>query len=128
MGELHAFARPAVPQPLDAAASPLGTKLWLRVLPQRTVLRLDNARLPFLVTLSKQQDRTRSDKSALRVEALDALTGNPLGACDHVLTTRFVQAQHDPAAARLTLVGLATSVTLDYSRGKQRLATTDDVQ
>ena len=126
LGDLHAFARPALPQPLDRAVGPLGEKLWLRVLPQRTILRFDHARVPFLVAISKQQDRTRTDKSALHVEALDALTGNQLGVCEHVLTTRIVQTQHDPAAARLTLIGLTTRVTLDYGRDKQRLATVSD--
>ena len=126
LGDLHAFARPSQPQPLDRAEGPLGEKLWLRVLPQRTILRLDNARVPFLVAISRQQDRTRTDKSALRVEALDALTGNQLGVCEHVLTTRIVQTQHDPEAARLTLIGLTTRVTLDYGRDKQRLATVSD--
>ena len=126
MGELHAFARPSTPQPLDHAVGPLGDKLWLRVLPQRTILRLDNARVPFLVAISRQQDRTRTDKAALHVEALDALTGNQLGLCEHVLTTRIVQTQHDPEAARLTLIGLTTRITLDYGRDKQRLATVSD--
>jgi outer membrane protein assembly factor BamB len=126
LGDLHAFARPSQPQPLDRAEGPLGQKLWLRVLPQRTILRLDNARVPFLIAISRQQDRTRSDKAALRVETLDALTGNQHGVCEHVLTTRFVQAQHDPEAARLTLVGLTTQVTLDYGRDKQRFETVSD--
>ncbi|MFM9961967.1 MAG: PQQ-binding-like beta-propeller repeat protein [Planctomycetaceae bacterium] len=124
LGDLHAFARPSQPQPLDRAVGPLGEKLWLRVLPQRTFLRLDNARLPFLVAISRQQDRSRADKSALRVEAFEGLTGNRLGACEHVLTTRLVQTQHDAEAARLTLIGLNTRVTLDYGRDKQQLATT----
>ncbi len=126
LGDLHAFARPSQPQPLDRAEGPLGEKLWLRVMPQRTILRLDNARVPFLVAISRQQDRTRTDKSALRVESLDALTGNQLGVCEHVLTTRIVQTQHDPEAARLTLIGLTTRITLDYGRDKQRFATVSD--
>jgi outer membrane protein assembly factor BamB len=126
LGDLHAFARPPQPQPLDRSEGPLGEKLWLRVLPQRTILRLDQARLPFLVALSRQQDRTRSDKAALLVEAIDALTGNQIGSCGHVLMTRIVQSQHDPEAARLTLVGLNSRITLDYGRDKQRLATVSD--
>lgn len=125
LGELYAFERPAMPQPLDGVAGTLGKKLWMRTMPQRTILRLDNARLPFLIALARQQDRTRADKSALRVEAIDALSGDLLGACDHVLPTRLVQTQHDPAAARVTLVGLSTRVTLDYGREKQRVLRPD---
>lgn len=125
MGELYAFERPATPQPLDGVTGTLGKKLWMRTMPQRTILRLDNARLPFLIAMARQQDRTRSDKSALRVEAIDALSGDLLGSCDHVLPTRLVQTQHDPVAARVTLVGLSTRITLDYGREKQRLARPD---
>jgi len=121
LGELYAFERPAIPQPLDGVTGMLGRKLWMRTMPQRTILRLDIARLPFLIALARQQDRTRSDKSALRVEAIDALSGDLLGSSDHVLPTRLVQTQHDPAAARVTLVGLSTRITLDYGREKQRL-------
>ncbi len=125
LGELYAFERPTMPQPLDGVTGKLGKKLWMRTMPQRTVLRLDNARLPFLIALARQQDRTRSDKSALRVEAIDALSGDLLGSSDHVLPTRLVQTKHDPAAARVTLVGLSTRITLDYGREKQRLARPD---
>lgn len=125
LGELYAFERPTTPQSLDGVAGTLGKKLWLRTMPQRTILRLDNARLPFLIAMARQQDRTRSDKSALRVEAIDALSGDLLGSCDHVLPTRLVQTQHDPVAARVTLVGLSTRITLDYGREKQRLARPD---
>lgn len=125
LGELYAFERPAVPQPLDGVTATLGKKLWMRTMPQRTILRLDNARLPFLIALARQQDRTRADKSALRVEAIDALSGDLLGSRDHVLPTRLVQTQHDPVAARVTLIGLSTRITLDYGREKQRLARTD---
>lgn len=126
LGELYAFARPATPQPLEAESETLGKKLWMRVMPQRTILRLDNARLPFLIALARQQDRTRPDKTALRVEAIDTESGDLLGSCDHVLTTRLVQTQHDPVAARVTLVGLSTRITLDYGREKQRLSSTDE--
>jgi hypothetical protein len=129
LGELYAFSRPTTPVSLSELANPrrpLGKKLWMRVLPQRTVLRLDNARLPFLVMLSRQQDRSRTDKSALRVEAVDALTGNLLGSHSHVLTTRLVQTQHDPHAARLTIVGLTTRMHLDYGRDKQRMVEIGD--
>jgi outer membrane protein assembly factor BamB len=129
LGELYAFSRPTNPVSLSELANPrrpLGKKLWMRVLPQRTVLRLDNARLPFLVMLSRQQDRSRTDKSALRVEAVDALTGNLLGSHSHVLTTRLVQTQHDPHAARLTIVGLTTRMHLDYGRDKQRMVEIGD--
>ena len=94
-------------------------------MPQRTILRLDNARLPFLIAMARQQDLKRSDKSALRIEAIDALSGDLLGSCDHVLPTRLVQTQHDPVAARVTLIGLSTRITLDYGREKQRLVQTD---
>ena len=126
MGELYAFDRPATPQPLDGVTGTLGKKLWMRTMPQRTILRIDNARLPFLIALARQQDRTRADKSALRVEAIDALSGDLLGACNHVLPTRLVQTQHDPVAARVTLVGLSTRITLDYGREKQQLTRPDD--
>lgn len=129
LGELYAFSRPTAPVPISELANQrtqLGKKLWMRVMPQRTILRLDNARLPFLVMLSRQQDRSRTDKSALRVEAVDALTGNLLGSNSHVLTTRLVQTQHDPHAARLTIVGLTTRVHLDYGREKQRIAEIGD--
>lgn len=126
LGELYAFERPATPQSLDEATGTLGKKLWMRTMPQRTILRLDNARLPFLIALARQQDQRRTDKSALRVEAIDALTGDLLGSCDHVLPTRLVQTQHDPVAARVTLVGLSTRITLDYGREKQRLVGTDN--
>lgn len=125
LGELYAFERPATPQSLDGVTVTLGNKLWMRTMPQRTILRLDNARLPFLIAVARQQDRTRSDKSSLRVEAIDALSGDLLGSSDHVLPTRLVQTQHDPAAARVTLVGLSTRITLDYGREKQRLARSD---
>ena len=125
LGDLHAFERPAMPQPLDGINGTLGKKLWLRTMPQRTFLRLDNARLPFLIALARQSDRARSDKSALRVEAIDVLSGDLIGSCDHVLTTRLVQTQHDLVAARMTLVGLSTRITLDYGREKQRLVQTD---
>lgn len=125
LGDLHAFERPATPQPLDGINGTLGKKLWLRTMPQRTFLRLDNARLPFLIALARQSDRARSDKSALRVEAIDVLSGDLIDSCDHVLTTRLVQTQHDPIAARMTLVGLSTRITLDYGREKQRLVQTD---
>lgn len=121
LGELYAFERPAIPQPLDGVTGMLGRKLWMRTMPQRTILRLDIARLPFLIALARQQDRTRSDKSSLRVEAIDALSGDLLGSSDRVLPTRLVQTQHDPASARVTLVGLSTRITLDYGREKQRL-------
>ncbi|TXT34977.1 MAG: hypothetical protein FD138_1566, partial [Planctomycetota bacterium] len=124
-GELYAFARPETPQPLDKESGTLGKKLWMRMMPQRTILRLDNARLPFLIALARQQDQARSGKSSLRVEAIDTLSGNLLGMYDHVLPTRLVQTQHDPAAARVTLVGLSTRITLDYGREKQRLVQTD---
>ncbi len=125
LGDLYAFERPATPQPLDEVTGTLGKRLWMRTMPQRTILRLDNARLPFLIAVARQQDRTRTDKSALRVEAIDALSGDLLGSSDHVLPTRLVQTQHDPAAARVTLVGLSTRITLDYGREKQRLARPD---
>ncbi len=128
LGELYAFSRPSTSLPLDHKAGSLGEKLWLRVLQQRTVLRLENARLPFLVAISWQKDRTRADKTSLRIEALDGLTGNQLGSCDHVLMTRIVQTQHDPEAARLTLIGLNSRITLDYGRDKQRLSTVTDPQ
>ena len=94
-------------------------------MPQRTILRLDNARLPFLIGLARRQVQGHTDKSALRVEAIDALSGDLLGSYDHVLPTRIVQTQHDPVAARVTLVGLSTRITLDYGREKQRLVQTD---
>ena len=123
LGELYAFERPATPQPLDGVTGTLGKKLWMRTMPQRTILRLDNARLPFLIALARQQDiKKPSDKSALLVEAIDAMSGDLLGSCNHVLPTRLVQTQHDPVAARVTLVGLSTRITLDYGREKQRLA------
>ena len=125
LGELYAFERPTTPQPFDGVTGTLGKKLWMRTMPQRTILRLDNARLPFLIALARQQDRTRADKTALRVEAIDALSGDLLGTRDHVLPTRLVQTQHDPVAARVTLVGLSTRITLDYGREKQRLARPD---
>lgn len=125
MGELYAFERPATPQPLDGDTGTLGRKLWMRVMPQRTILRLDNARLPFLIAMARQQDQRRTDKAALRVEAIDANTGELLGLCSHVLPTRLVQTQHDPAAARVTLIGLSTRITLDYGRDKQRLVSSD---
>ena len=125
LGELYGFERPATPQPLDGVTGTLGKKLWMRTMPQRTILRLDNARLPFLIGLARRQVQGHTDKSALRVEAIDALSGDLLGSYDHVLPTRIVQTQHDPVAARVTLVGLSTRITLDYGREKQRLVQTD---
>ena len=125
LGELYAFERPMKPEPLGGVTGPLGKKLWMRTMPHRSILQLDHARLPFLIALARQQDRARSDKSALRVEAIDALSGNLIDTSDHVLPTRLVQTQHDPVAARVTLVGLGTRITLDYGREKQRLVQTD---
>ncbi|HLQ43552.1 MAG TPA: hypothetical protein VK137_02390, partial [Planctomycetaceae bacterium] len=125
-GEVYAFARPTSPQPLDSATAPLGRRLWSRVLPQRSILRLDNARLPFLIALSSQQDRQHNNKTSLRVEALDAATGDLLGQLDRILPGRFLQSQLDIANSRLTLLGAHTHVTLDFGKDRQRVAQVDD--
>lgn len=125
-GELYAFARPAAPQPLETAKGPLGKRLWTRFMPQRTFLRFDQTRLPFLVALSRQQDRQNNNKASIRCDAYDAQSGDSLGSNEHIIPTRFVQTQLDVAASRLTLRGTLTNVTLDFGKAKQRIGASED--
>lgn len=125
-GELYAFARPAAPQPLETAKGPLGKRLWTRVMPQRTFLRLEQTRLPFLIALSRQQDRQNNNKASIRCDAYDAQSGNSLGTDEHILPTRFVQTQLDVTASRLTLRGTHTNVTLDFDKNRQRVGLSDE--
>jgi outer membrane protein assembly factor BamB len=124
-GELYAFARPSVSPPLETAKGPLGKRLWTRLMPQRTFLRFDQTRLPFLVALSRQQDRQNNNKASIRCDTYDAQTGNSLGTNEHILPTRFVQTQFDVTASRLTLRGTHTNVTLDFGKRKQRVGVAD---
>lgn len=125
-GEVYAFARPLVPQLLTSKSVPLGHRLWSRVIPQRSILRSEQTRLPFLIALSRQQNRDDNMKSSIRVEALDAATGDLIGALDHVVPDRFVQMEFDVPNSRITLKGLQTNVIVDYGRAKQSLVTTDE--
>ncbi len=125
-GELYAFARPVAPQPLETAKGPLGKRLWTRYMPQRTFLRQEQTRLPFLVALSRQQDRQNNNKASIRCDAYDAQTGNSLGSNEHILPTRFVQTQLDVSASRLTLRGTHTNVTLDFDKSRQRVGQSDE--
>ena len=118
-GELYAFSRPSEPQPLETAKGPLGKRLWTRVMHQRTFLRLEQTRLPFLIALSRQQDRLNNNKTSIRCDAYDAQSGDLLGTNEHILPTRFVQSQLDASASRLTLRGTHTNVTLDFGKVRQ---------
>lgn len=125
-GEWYAFARPPSPQPLETAKGPLGKRLWTRYMPQRTLLRFDQTRLPFLVALSRQQDRQNNNKASIRCDVYDAKSGDSLGSNEHIIPTRFVQTQLDVATSRLTLRGTLTNVTLDFGKAKQRIGASED--
>jgi hypothetical protein len=120
-GELYAFARPVAPRPLNHADGPLGRRLWTRLLPPRSILRLEKNRLPFLIALSRLQDRQNGARTAVRVEAVDGESGNLLGVKDGVILDRFVQVQTDIAAGQLSLCGLRTQVRIEFGHDKQRI-------
>lgn len=95
-------------------------------MPQRTLLRFDQTRLPFLVALSRQQDRQNNNKASIRCDVYDAKSGDSLGSNEHIIPTRFVQTQLDVATSRLTLRGTLTNVTLDFGKAKQRIGASED--
>ena len=128
-GELHVFARPAKPEPLAATnARPLGRHLWTRLFPPRSVLRLDNPRLPFLVLVCQRRERQGNSPipMTLHVETLDAATGNQIGEQSQLQLDRLVQSRLDIQTGRLSLLGVNTSIHLDFGPKRQLFDVADE--
>ncbi len=126
-GELHVFARPAKPELLTATnARPLGRHLWTRLFPPRSVLRLDNPRLPFLVLICQRRERQGNSPMTLHVETLDAATGNQNGEQSQLQLDRLVQSRLDVQTGRLSLLGVNTSIHLDFGPNRQLFDLADE--
>lgn len=125
-GELYAFKRPVQSVAFDEPHGSLGQQLWLRHFLQRSFLRLEAARLPFLIAAAKQQDQKINTRVSLRLDAIDADTGIVIGSHDHLPLGRIVQTQFDNEIGELRLLGLQTAVRIHFDRTRQRIATTDE--
>jgi hypothetical protein len=89
-----------------------GRIAWKRIVPSRTLLRLEPTGLPFLVLLSRIRDKHDGNLQSLLVEVLDAETGELLGRQEHLSADRIVEADYDGVEQTLRLIGQKTSVDI----------------
>jgi outer membrane protein assembly factor BamB len=98
---------------------------WKRTLPQRSVLRTPQYRLPFLITMSGVRDRWNGNRQSLLVEVIDIATGETIGLKTDLRPDRIVQCTYEPDSGRMLFYGLKTLFELKFDRGRQRLTTED---
>lgn len=98
-----------------------GRVLWGQHCRQRTFLRLEQTRLPFLVSLSRVRPRNRTNIHGIELEAVDRRTGEILGFHTQLIPDRFVHARMDREKGLLQLFGLMSRVDLDFSQKTQRI-------
>ena len=98
---------------------------WKRTLPQRSVMRTPQFRLPFLITMSGVRDRWNGNRQSLLVEVIDEATGETIGLKTDLRPDRIVQCTYQPEQGRIRFYGLKTLFDLKFDRGRQRLTTED---
>lgn len=98
-----------------------GQILWSQHCRQRTFLRLDRTRLPFLVSLSRVRPRNRTNIHGIELEAIDRRTGEILGNHPQLIPDRFVHTRMNRESGVLQLFGLTSRVDLDFSRKTQQI-------
>ena len=98
-----------------------GRVLWGQHCRQRTFLRLEQTRLPFLVSLSRVRPRNRTNIHGIELEAVGRRTGEILGFHAQLIPDRFVHARMDREKGLLQLFGLMSRVDLDFSQQTQRI-------
>lgn len=98
-----------------------GRVLWGQHCRQRTFLRLEQTRLPFLVSLSRVRPRNRTNIHGIELEAVDRRTGEILGFHTQLIPDRFVHARMDREKGLLQLFGLMSRVDLDFSQKTQQI-------
>ncbi|MFN0199737.1 MAG: PQQ-binding-like beta-propeller repeat protein [Planctomycetaceae bacterium] len=102
-----------------------GELLWQRTLPQRSILRIDQYQLPFLVLMSRERGQTDGTKQSLAIEVVDSQTGLTIGHCNNLFPDKMVQLQYDRDAGRLVLQGLKSDVEILFDKSRQRVVADD---
>ena len=103
-----------------------GQQLWKRTLPQRSILRLPEYDLPFLITISRERGRQKNNTQSLLVEAIDIQTGETLGSAVNLFPDRLVQMSVDRDRGVVLLHGLKNEIRLDFGPQKQRFNFQDE--
>ncbi|MBT6154576.1 MAG: PQQ-binding-like beta-propeller repeat protein [Planctomycetaceae bacterium] len=98
---------------------------WKRTLPQRSVMRTPQYRLPFLITMSGVRDRWNGNRQSLLVEVIDEATGETIGLKTNLRPDRIVQCTYQPEHSRIRFYGLKTLFDLKFDRARQRISTED---
>jgi len=96
-----------------------GRVRWQANTDQRTYLRMDAVRLPFLVGLSQMGARSGVNQRTLEVELLDRKTGEIVGEASGLLLDRLVFCKSLREQGLVELHGTRTRIDLDFSRGLQ---------
>jgi outer membrane protein assembly factor BamB len=106
MGDLYAFDRHT------------SERLWMRKnLPTQSIVHLSDYRLPFLVSLNRTGRTNRMNNSiGLRLEVIDAQTGQTLATQSNVLHDQLFLMDYDRDAGRLRFRGSVTQLQVNFGR------------
>lgn len=103
-GELLAFDRES------------GKLLWSRTMPQRSLLRIQHVRLPFLIGMSLSGDKGGTNRQTLTIEAIDSATGETIGLEERAKRFRVLQFTYDHLASQISLRGEHSVVHLEFGK------------
>ncbi len=91
-----------------------GRVQWTDHSPQRSILRLPQVRLPFLIALSNLDDRTDGNRKSLMIEVIDAATGEIIGSKENAMRGRISHFIYDHERGRIELHGQNSVIHLDF--------------
>ncbi len=97
--------------------------VWKRDVRTRIALRIEAARLPFLVTAVLVQPQAAEGEQSLEMEIIDRQTGAVLGSSRALIPCRLVHAEFERDAGRLSLYGLTRRRQSDADRWQTTFGT-----
>lgn len=101
--------------------------LWKRETRTRIVLRIEAARLPFLITAVLVQPDGTGGEQSLELEVIDRLSGTVLGQSRSLIPCRLVHAEFDRHGGRLSLYGLMRRKQTDAERWQTTFGTVNRI-
>gem|GEM_PF-3058756 len=101
--------------------------LWKRETRTRIVLRIEAARLPFLITAVLVQPDGTGGEQSLELEVIDRLSGTVLGQSRSLIPCRLVHAEFERHGGRLSLYGLMRRKQTDAERWQTTFGTVNRI-
>ena len=93
----------------------------------RSVVKVEAARLPFLVTIASVQPQPADGEQSLEMEAIDRATGALIGQARTLIPCRLVHAEFDRDAGRLSFYGLTRRKQTDDGRWQTTFGTVNRI-